>query len=157
MTKEINELKSKLNRTYQNQGMSNQNLWRNCDFKTFIINAQYHQANHTEVKHFSLPKVTTGGEIVKGLFGNRLPENTWFVIVGSHINFEDAVKQADAINHKLPDFHAEVYAPYGENPYHAVVIGSNLTLDQARKLMKKALASGLPRDTYLWTLPLHGD
>lgn len=157
MTNEINELKSRLNRTFLDQGTPNQNLGRNFDFKIFIVNAQYQQPNLTEFKQFSLPKVTTGEKILKGIYGSGIPENTWFVIVGSHINSGDAVKQAEEINQKMPDFHAEVYAPYGGNPYHAVVIGSNLTLNKAKELRKKAVAAGLPKDTYLWTLPLHGD
>ncbi len=77
----------------------------------------------------------------------------WFVIAGSHIKLGDAQRQAQQINRKWPDFSGEVYAPYGGNPHYAVVIGANLTYEEAQKLLQRAIAAGLSKDTYLWTFP----
>lgn len=89
-------------------------------------------------------------QVYRGLFG-ATPKNVWFVISGSHPTREAAEKHAAEIRGK--GFPAEVYAPYGNNPYYAVVIGSQMTLSEARQLRLKAIRSGLPKDTYLWTFP----
>lgn len=67
--------------------------------------------------------------------------------------FEDAEKQAKQISEKWQGFEGEVYAPYGEDPYYAVVIGANLTYQEARQLRQRAIAAGFSKDTYLWTFP----
>jgi hypothetical protein len=78
------------------------------------------------------------------------------VIAGSHLKLEDASKQASEIGRKWPKYRGEVYAPYGNNPYYAVVIGANLTYEDAQALRRKAIQDGLPNDTYLWTFPRAG-
>ncbi len=102
------------------------------------------------LKRFSMPEETPVQQIYRGLFG-MIPKNVWFVIVGSHLNQEAAEKQAEKV--RRGGFPAEVFAPYGGNPYYAVVIGWQITLAEARKLQKKAIEAGLPSDTYLWTFP----
>lgn len=103
-----------------------------------------------EVKQFSLPKETPMQQVYRGLFG-KTPNNLWFVIAGSHRTQEAAANQAREFRRK--GFEAEVYAPYGGNPYYAVVIGAQLTQAEARQLRLKAITAGLPQDTYLWTFP----
>lgn len=103
-----------------------------------------------EVKQFSLPQETPRQQIYRGLFG-ATPKNVWFVISSSHPTQEAAEKQAADCRKK--GFSADIYAPYGSNPNYAVVIGSQITLSEARQLRLKAIKSGLPQDTYLWTFP----
>jgi hypothetical protein len=43
-----------------------------------------------------------------------------------------------------------VYVPLSETKYYAVVIGSYLSLSEARSLKREAIKDGLPPDTYLW-------
>lgn len=105
-----------------------------------------------DIKTFSMPQETPIQQLWRGLTGSR-PRQVWFVIAGSHLKVEDAQKQAAQIRAKTSDFKAEVYAPYLDSKYYSVVIGANLTLIEARQLLKKAIASGLPADTYLWTFP----
>ncbi|UCH03099.1 MAG: SPOR domain-containing protein [Candidatus Bathyarchaeota archaeon] len=105
-----------------------------------------------EPKTFSLPEETRTQQIWRGLTGSS-PKNVWYVIVGSHLKLEDAERQVQQIAQEKKGFRAEVYAPYGENPYHAVVIGANLTHKQAQQLQQRAIAAGFPKDTYLWTFP----
>lgn len=105
-----------------------------------------------DIKTFSLPQETPIQQLWRGLTGSR-PRRVWFVIAGSHLKIEDAQKQAAQIRAKTSDFKVEVYAPYLESKYYAVVIGANLTLIEARQLLKQAIESGLPPDTYLWTFP----
>jgi hypothetical protein len=105
-----------------------------------------------DIKTFSMPQETPIQQLWRGLTGSR-PRRVWFVIAGSHLKIEDAQKQAAQIRTKTSDFKVEVYAPYLDSKYYSVVIGANLTLIEARQLLKKAIESGLPPDTYLWTFP----
>jgi hypothetical protein len=50
---------------------------------------------------------------------------------------------------KWPKFNIGVFQPRaGKTPY-LVVLGQNLSEDQAEELRKRAVDSGLPRDTYI--------
>ncbi len=119
---------------------------------SFIPSAYAQGTTKGQVRTFSLPKENLGEQVVRGLTGSR-PKNVWFVIAGSHIKLGDAQRQAQQINQKWPNFTDEVYAPYGGNPYYAVVIGANLTYEEAQKLQQRVIAAGLPKDTYVWTFP----
>jgi hypothetical protein len=73
-----------------------------------------------------------------------------------HENQEQAARRVAefAQNERLRDFKAEVYAPYGaELPGYSVVIGANLTYEQAEELRQKAIKVGFPENTRLWTFP----
>jgi hypothetical protein len=105
-----------------------------------------------ELKTFRIPKAEGANAFWRGLYG-AAPKNTYYVIAGSHRRYEDAARQKEEINAGLPQFKAEVYAPYGDNPYYGVVIGAELTKEQATALRSKAVQSGLSRDTYVWTFP----
>ncbi len=118
----------------------------------FIPSAYAQQAVKDGIKTFSLQKETSSQQLWRGLTGSA-SKNVWFVIVGSHLKIEDAKKQAQLIAKEWKDFKADVYAPYGENLYYAVVIGANLNYDEAQKLRQKALLAGFSEDTYLWTFP----
>lgn len=106
----------------------------------------------TEIKKFSFPPETRIQQLWRGFTGSG-PRRVWFVIAGSHLKLEDAQKQVRQILGKTKDFKPEVFAPYGDNKNYAVVIGANLTLIEAQQTKKKAIAAGLPEDTYLWTFP----
>lgn len=114
------------------------------------ISSAYAQPGaQNEIKQFSFPKETATQQISRGLLGT-LPKNVWFVIVGSHPKLEDAQRQAQQIRDQ--GFAADVYAPYGGNPYYAVVIGAQMTYADAQRLRSKALNAGLAK-AYLWTFP----
>jgi len=102
------------------------------------------------VKQWSLPSETAVQQLKRGLFGS-LPENVYFVVAGSDATQEGAEKLADDIRKR--GFVANVYEPYRGNSYYAVVIGTQLTLQQARDLRERARSKGLPGDTYIWTYP----
>lgn len=120
---------------------------------SLFVHPAYAQTTAKEkVRVFSPPQDTKLGEFWRGLTGAR-EERLWYVIAGSHRKLADAEKQAKQIREKGQGLEADVYAPYGDNPFYAVVIGANLTNDEARRLRQKAVAAGLPKDTYLWTFP----
>lgn len=117
-----------------------------------IISQAHAQTPQSTLKRFSLPQETASQQIYRGFLG-MLPKNVWFVIAGSFRTQDAAEQRAQEIRRRYPGFSAEVYAPYGGNPYYAVVIGALLTQEEARNLQQKAISAGFPKDTYLWTFP----
>ncbi len=78
---------------------------------------------------------------------------SWNVVIAEYARLGDAQRRADQIRKKWPEFHAEVYAPNGEKPPHLVILGSELSREDALALRDKARATGLPQDTYMRRLP----
>ncbi len=114
--------------------------------------AQPTQPVKEKIKTFSIPEESLMQEFLRGLTGST-SKNLWFVIAGSHQNVEDARAQAEQITRRGKGFKAEVYAPYSGNPYYAVVVGAYLARDEAQQMQQKAVTSGLPKDTFVWTFP----
>ncbi|MEK6697444.1 MAG: hypothetical protein AABZ10_00175 [Nitrospirota bacterium] len=105
-----------------------------------------------DLKQFTLPQETPTQQFFRGFAGSTAG-NVWFVISGYHEKYAAAAKQAEAINKKAPGLGAEVYAPYGQGKLFSVVIGANLTREEADRLKKEAVKKGLPKDTVVWTFP----
>jgi hypothetical protein len=103
-------------------------------------------------RSFQPPQPSGVEESVKGLLAQR-PEPTWFVISGSYLSKDVAIGEATKINREHRDFDADVYLPYGDNKYYAVVIGAGLSRADALELRRKAIAAGLSKATYLWAMP----
>jgi hypothetical protein len=101
-------------------------------------------------KTFTLPEETPRQQIARGLWGTT-QKNVWFVVAGSYLDKSQAEQRALQLRRK--GFEADVYLPYGSNPYYAVVIGAQLTAPDATQLRNRAVTAGLAADTYLWTLP----
>lgn len=99
---------------------------------------------------FREPKITNMERFMRGLIGKRISSkgDDWFVITGSHKDYQRAREQILEINKK--HFAGKVYQPNFGSEYFAVAIGANLSLAEAQKLKEKAIRKGLPRDTYLW-------
>jgi hypothetical protein len=110
------------------------------------------EVQHVVIKKYTLPYQSKAKEFWEGLSG-RQSENIWFVITGSFLNSEDAVVEAKRINLQFPDFKAEIYDKYKDDPYYTVVIGAHLTQEQAKKLRDKAIKSGLRKDTFYSSPP----
>jgi hypothetical protein len=75
-------------------------------------------------------------------------QNPWFVIAGSHKSKKTASKHAEALKKKGYD--AKVFNRFAGRDYYGVMIGSYLSLKEARQLRLRAIQDGLPKDTYLW-------
>lgn len=99
---------------------------------------------------FKQAKISNVERFMRGLIGKRVSSkgDDWFVITGSHKNYEQALSQIQKINKKK--FAGKVYRPNFDSGYFAVAIGANLSLDEAQRLKEKAIRKGLPKDTYLW-------
>jgi hypothetical protein len=103
------------------------------------------------LKQFTLPQESPAQQFFRGLTGSTTAR-VWFVITGWYARYNDAKKQADAINGKNIDLHAEVYAP-ARGKLYPVVIGANLTREEAERLRKAALDKKIVKEVSLWTFP----
>jgi hypothetical protein len=116
----------------------------------------YAQENYTQsnvekrLKRFTLPKEGVTSQVWRGLTGSKI-ENVWFVIVDSFPKLEVAEREAERINQWQGEFKAEVFAPYDDSQGYSVVIGANLTSEEANSLKKKAANIGVKSN--LWTFP----
>lgn len=117
-----------------------------------LASAAYAASPQEDVKKFSLLKETSLQEFLRGLTGSRT-NRIYFVIVGQHQTKEEAKSQAKTISDKNLGFKADVYAPYGDIMYFSVVIGANLTFNEAAKLQKRAIESKLAKNVSIWTFP----
>jgi eukaryotic-like serine/threonine-protein kinase len=73
----------------------------------------------------------------------------WSVIVATYASRELAEKRMRDMMSKWPKFNPGVLQPQAEKTHYFVVLGQNLSEDQAEELRKRAVDSGLPRDTYI--------
>ncbi len=83
----------------------------------------------------------------------RRDASSWYVVVATYVQRDQAQKRANEISRKWPRFRAHVFNPPVEKPHHLVVIGANLSQDGAESLRKRARAAGLPRDIYIKRFP----
>jgi len=72
----------------------------------------------------------------------------WFVIVGSHINADDAEAQKKLLEES--GYNAKVFPPFENNEYYGVMLASFVSYPEANAIRQNALKNGLPKDTYLW-------
>ena len=73
----------------------------------------------------------------------------WSVIVATYASRELAEKRVRDMMKRWPKFNIDVFQPQAEKTHYLVVLGQNLSEDQAEELRKRAVDSGLPRDTYI--------
>jgi hypothetical protein len=69
--------------------------------------------------------------------------------VAAYVSRDLAEKRMHDMMKKWPKFKIEVYQPKTDKMHYFVVLGENLSEDQAEDLRKRAVDSGLPRDTYI--------
>ena len=81
------------------------------------------------------------------------PSGNWAVVVATYGARTAAEKRAQSVTRKFPRFRAEVFEARAARTLHLVVIGRNLSEDEAAALRKRAIASGLPRATYVRRFP----
>ncbi len=73
----------------------------------------------------------------------------WSVIVAAYASRELAEKRMRDMMRRWPKFNIDVFQPREEKTHYFVVLGQNLSEDQAEELRKRAVDSGLPPDTYI--------
>jgi hypothetical protein len=118
-------------------------------FDAFMPTA-YAQTKQAEVKKYSLPKESVTAQLWRGISG-RQNERVWFVVAGTYDTnqLEKARALVRRIQQSTPGYSPEIYK---NDKYYAVVIGANLTLEQARERKQQASAAKLPAegDIYLF-------
>jgi hypothetical protein len=82
------------------------------------------------------------------------PNGAWYVVTSTYTQKKDAEKRAHSIMSRWPRFKAEVLSPSveDEKSYYLVIIGSNLSKKAAAALRERAIAAGMPADTYIQNL-----
>ena len=73
----------------------------------------------------------------------------WSVIVAAYRSRELAEKRMHEMTKRWPNFQISVIGSQGEKTPYLVVLGRNLSEDQAQALRKRAFESRLPGDTYI--------
>ena len=73
----------------------------------------------------------------------------WFVVVASYGKRDAAEKRAHELTRRWPKFHTTVFYPGAGDSHYLVVIGERLTQEAAASLRERAVAAGLPGDTYI--------
>jgi eukaryotic-like serine/threonine-protein kinase len=73
----------------------------------------------------------------------------WSVIVAAYGSREAAEKRMHDMARKFPKFNGTVFEQKADRARYLVVLGQNLSEDEAETLRKRAVGSGLPRDTYI--------
>jgi hypothetical protein len=71
----------------------------------------------------------------------------WSVIAATYNSRELAERRAQAMTRRWPAFRPGV--SQSGNSHFVVVLGENLSQDQAAALLKRAVSAGLPRDTFI--------
>ncbi len=72
----------------------------------------------------------------------------WRVVAFTYNHEDQAKKKVSSISKRTPGLNPEVFSPTGQAPY-LVTLGGAMTRDDAAAFRKKAVAAGLPGDTYI--------
>lgn len=73
---------------------------------------------------------------------------SWYVVAATYTRKADAEKRAQSITKKWPRFKPEVYSP-PDAGYYLVLLGADLSQKAAAGVKQRAIAAGMPRDTYI--------
>jgi hypothetical protein len=76
------------------------------------------------------------------------PQANWRVIAYTYNREEQAQHKVTTLVNRNPSFSPQVFSPTGHSPY-LVVFGGPMTREDAAALRSKAIASGMPHDTYI--------
>jgi tRNA A-37 threonylcarbamoyl transferase component Bud32/cell division septation protein DedD len=76
----------------------------------------------------------------------------WSVIVAAYASREAAENRMRTMAARWPRFNPTVFQPGTGRTHYVVVLGHNLSQDEADALRKRAVAAGFPRDTYIKNL-----
>jgi hypothetical protein len=111
----------------------------------FFIPTAFAQSTEADVKTFTPPTESVASQLWRGLSGAR-SDDVYHVVVGTYPgDVKKALELARRIARQAPEYQAAVYkANYKNEVYYSVVIGANLSLDQANALRDRAMDSKIP-------------
>jgi hypothetical protein len=92
------------------------------------------------------PKPDPRGKAIRA--GGRKADG-WSVIVATYASRELAEKRMRDMTSRWPRFNIGVFQPQADKTHYLVVLGQDLSEDQAEELRKRAVDSGLARDAYI--------
>ncbi len=119
------------------------------------INSSWAQpAEQGIMKAYPAPKSRTTLEKFGDAVFGKTPKKKWFVVAGSYRNEQAARKLQGVIKSDFRQFKPVVYKPSKGNPFFKVVIGENLSFDDAVKLRNKAIKAGIPAEPSLEAVPV---
>ena len=91
-------------------------------------------------------------DFIRGFFGLSPATGVdWFVIAGDFPSKESAVKKALTINYSHRQFHADVYEWFADGHRYLVIIGADLTYNEAMRMRFAASKLDGLKDVYVWT------
>jgi hypothetical protein len=73
----------------------------------------------------------------------------WSVIAASYSSQAAADKRVRSLSRQFPGFHIGVFKQEVDRAGFLVVLGQNLSEDDAEALRQRAVSAGLPKDTYI--------
>ena len=112
---------------------------------TWVGEALAQPSPQGEVKTYQRSSPSAVQQFLRGLTGS-VPKEVWFVVSGSYATLEEARKEAQKINEAAKGFKAEIYASAGTPSGYDVVIGANLTYEEAQRVRQQAVDAGLARE-----------
>ena len=74
-------------------------------------------------------------------------------MVASYAREADAAQEAGVLNKRFPQFKPSVFPPSAIDTHYLVIIGSGLSQERAESVRQRAVASGMPPDTYIKKYP----
>src|SRR5579875_2089993 len=101
-----------------------------------------------DAKPVSHPQPTTAKPVPAAHSSDVLKGPVWRVVLYTYARQADADNKARSVNTKYPGLGAEAFSPSGGSPY-LVVIGGQMSRDDAARLRQKIRSLGLPRDSYI--------
>lgn len=75
--------------------------------------------------------------------------DVWHVILYTYGRSEDATRMAETLNSRHPNLNAQVFAAKENEGPFLVTAGGSMSRDEAVQTRRKAVGSGLPRDSYI--------
>lgn len=97
------------------------------------------------------PQVNNLSRFLRGVLGTKLEtstDNAYFVVVGSYPSKEIAEKQIAHLATKA--YKGVLYNLNNSETCFSVVIASNVSNEEARRVRDMAIKDGLPADTHIW-------
>lgn len=82
--------------------------------------------------------------------------NKYFVIASSVRTYEQALQEAKRLKRRAPELNYVVYGPYGDNPYHAIMVATWLSKADAQIALAQT-REALRMDARIWACPREGE
>ena len=112
-----------------------------------VILAQYQQPvqaiEPVLVNEFDTKRNSPFIQFIQGFLGTMPQVNTFAVLLGNEIAWNDALNDYQFYNHNYPEFDVQLYRSYNNNEKYVLVLGNKLTETAALQIQNAARRSGL--------------